>query len=187
MKAALEIHPVTPERWPDMVELFERRGPRGGHRNTPAMGCWCIYWRDRSVKHGTPKKRRMGSIVRAGREPGLLAYEDGVPIGWVAVAPREEYKALLASPQYRPHDEEPGIWSIVCFAIDRYARRGGAASALLDAAVGHAFERGAVAVEAYPHISNAEDYMGSVPLYERAGFERVRDANKRAVYRRSRR
>jgi hypothetical protein len=28
--------------------------------------------------------------------------------------------------------------------------------------------------------------MGSVPLYEAAGFVRVRDANKRAVYRRVR-
>jgi len=37
-----EIHPVTPERWPDMVALFERRGPRGGHRNVPAYGCWCM-------------------------------------------------------------------------------------------------------------------------------------------------
>jgi len=39
----LEIHPVTSERWPDMVELFERRGPRGGHRNAPGYGCWCMY------------------------------------------------------------------------------------------------------------------------------------------------
>jgi ribosomal protein S18 acetylase RimI-like enzyme len=184
--AALEIHPVTPERWGDMVELFERRGPRGGHRNTPAMGCWCIYWRDRSVPHGTPKKRRMGALVRAGREPGLLAYDDGIPVGWVAIAPREEYQALLASPQYRPRDEDEGIWSIVCFAIDRYARKRGVASALLDAAVGHAFEHGAAAVEAYPHVSNSEDYMGSVPLYESAGFKRLRGANKRAIYRRSR-
>jgi ribosomal protein S18 acetylase RimI-like enzyme len=170
-----------------MVELFERRGPRGGHRNTPAMGCWCIYWRDRSVAHGTPKKRRMGALVRAGREPGLLAYDDGAPVGWVAVAPREEYKALLASPQYRPRDQDEGVWSIVCFAIDRYARKRGVASALLDAAVGHAFDHGAAAVEAYPHVSNLEDYMGSIRLYESAGFERLRDANKRAVYRQSRR
>jgi len=57
---SFEIHPVTPERWPDLVELFERRGVRGGRRNSPAYGCWCMYWRDRSLPHGEPKKRDMG-------------------------------------------------------------------------------------------------------------------------------
>ena len=47
--SAREIRAVTPERWADMVELFERRGPRGGHRNVPAYGCWCMFWRDRSL------------------------------------------------------------------------------------------------------------------------------------------
>jgi GNAT superfamily N-acetyltransferase len=184
--AAFEIHPVTRERWPDMVELFERRGPRGGHRNTPAYGCWCMYWRDRSLQHGTPKKRAMGALVRAGREPGLLAYDDGSPVGWISIAPREEFTAILQSPQYRPHDEDEGVWSIVCLAIDKPARQRGVAGELVHAAVGHAFARGASAVEAYPHVLDGRDYMGSVPLYERAGFVRVRDANKRAIYRRDR-
>ena len=187
MTAELEIHPVTPDRWSDMVELFERRGPRGGHRNTPAYGCWCMYWRDRSLAHGTAKKRAMGRLVRAGREPGLLAYEGGDPVGWISVAPREEFEALLRSPQYRPHDgEEEGVWSVVCVTIDKPARRRGVAGSLVDAAVRHAFARGAAAVEAYPHVSDGRDYMGSVPLYERGGFVRARDANKRAIYRRER-
>jgi len=145
-----------------------------------------MYWRDRSLEHGEPKKGRMGALVRAGREPGLLAYDDDEPVGWISIAPREEFAALLKSPQYGPRDEDDGVWSIVCFAIDRHAQRKGVATALLDAAVSHAFAHGASAVEAYPHVSNVSDYMGSVPLYEGAGFEHVRDANKRAVYRRRR-
>jgi ribosomal protein S18 acetylase RimI-like enzyme len=184
--SALEIDPVTPDRWSDMVKLFERRGPRGGHRNTPAYGCWCMYWRDRALPHGSPKKRAMGALVRAGRTPGLLAYDDGAPVGWISIAPREEFEALLSSPQYGPRDEDEGVWSIVCLAIDRYARRQGVAASLVDAALAHAFAHGATAVEAYPHVSNPSDYMGSIPLYERAGFARVRDANKRAIVRRGR-
>ena len=64
--AKRQARPLTPERWSDFVDLFERRGPRGGRRNVPAYGCWCMYWRDRSLDHGTPKKRAMGSLVRAG-------------------------------------------------------------------------------------------------------------------------
>jgi GNAT superfamily N-acetyltransferase len=179
-----ELHPVTPDRWADMVELFERRGPRGGHRNTPAYGCWCMYWRDRSLAHGTPKKRAMGQLVRAGAEPGLLAYEDGSPVAWISVASREQFQPILRSPQYRPRDDEAGVWSIVCITIDRPALGRGLAAALVEGACRHAFARGAAAVEAYPHVFSARDYMGSVPLYEAAGFERLRDANKRAIYRR---
>jgi GNAT superfamily N-acetyltransferase len=180
----VNVHPVTPDRWDDMVELFSRRGPRGGHRNSPAYGCWCMYWRDRTLRHGEPKKCAMAELVHAGREPGLLAYaDDGAPVGWVAVAPREEYTALLASPQYRPHDEVAGVWSITCFVIDKDVRRQGVAGALLAAAVEYAFEHGAGAVEAYPHVAKGDDYMGGLALYERAGFATVRDANKRAIVR----
>jgi GNAT superfamily N-acetyltransferase len=181
----LEVRPLTPGRWPDFVELFERRGPRGGNRNSPAYGCWCMYWRDRTLRHGTPKKRAMARLVRAGRETGLLAYDDGNVVGWVSVAPREEYAAILASPQYRPRESGGGdaVWAIVCFVIDKPVRRSGIAAALLDAAVEHAFARGATSVEAYPHLTDRRDYMGHAELYRRAGFTRVRDANKREIVR----
>lgn len=182
----IEVHPATPERWPDMVELFEQRGPRGGHRNTPAYGCWCMYWRDRALEHGEPKKQAMAEIVQSGREPGLLAYEGGEVVGWIAVAPRDDYVAICNSPQYRPHDEDEGVWSIVCFVVDKPARTRGVATALLDAAVAFAFERGASSVEAYPHVSDARDYMGPADLYERAAFEHARNANKRTIVRRRR-
>ena len=181
---ALEVHPVTPERWNDLVDLFERRGPRGGHRNSPAAGCWCMYWRDRTLPHGEPKKRALESLVRVGREPGLLAYEGGAPVAWVSVAPRDDFAVLLRSPQYRPRDADGGVWSIVCFVVDRYARRRGVAGALVDAAVAHARARGAATVEAYPHVSDGRDYMGSLDLFLAHGFDRVRDANKRAIVRR---
>jgi GNAT superfamily N-acetyltransferase len=183
---SLEVHPVTPERWPHMAELFERRGPRGGHRNVPAYGCWCMYWRDRTLEHGEPKKRAMEALVRAGREPGLLAYEDGTPLGWISIAPRQEHGALLRSPQYRPVDGDEAVWSIVCFTVDKTARSRGVPSELLGAAVEHAFARGARAVEAYPHLSNRGDYMGHVDLFLAHGFELVRETSKRAVVRRER-
>ncbi|HEY8407083.1 MAG TPA: GNAT family N-acetyltransferase [Gaiellaceae bacterium] len=179
----MKVLPVTPERWPDLVALFEQRGPRGGHRNTPAYGCWCMWWRDRSLAHGEPKKRAMAKLVRAGREPGLLVYDAGRAVGWVAVAPREEFAALMRSPQYRPHDEEEGVWAVTCFVVDKPEQRRGVAAALLDAAVAHAFGRGAAVVEAYPHLAKGDDYMGALELYERAGFRRARTANKRAIVR----
>ncbi len=41
--AVIEVQPVTPNRWNDLADLFERRGPRGG---TPVTSnCWCMEWR----------------------------------------------------------------------------------------------------------------------------------------------
>jgi GNAT superfamily N-acetyltransferase len=181
----LEVAPVTAERWDDLCELFERRGPRGGRRNTPAYGCWCMYWRDRSLPHGEPKKRALAALVRARREPGLLAYEAGTPVGWVSLGLREDFPHILRSPQYRPRDDGGGgaVWSVVCFVVDRYSQRQGVATALLDAAVEHAFAHGASSLEAYPHAGDPRDYMGNVQLFERAGFAPVRLAGKRAIMR----
>jgi GNAT superfamily N-acetyltransferase len=182
---SLRVVPVTPERWTDMCTLFEQRGPRGGYRNVPAHGCWCMYWRDRSLEHGEPKKRAMAKLVRAGREPGLLAYDGDEPVGWVSLGPREEFSALLSSPQYRPREAGGGdaVWALVCFTVDRQAQRGGVARALLAAAIEYAFARGASSLEAYPHKSDRANYMGHVALFESAGFLPVRGTSKRMVMR----
>jgi len=183
---SLRVVAVTPERWDDMCTLFERRGPRGGFRNVPAYGCWCMYWRDRALEHGEPKKRAMERLVRCGREPGLLASDDaGEPVGWVSVGPRQDFPVLLRSPQYKPH--EPGcggaVWSLVCFVVDRPLRRTGIAAELLDAAVDHAFAHGPGSLEAYPHRTELTNYMGHVELFERAGFVPLRETSKRIVMR----
>lgn len=175
----MEIAPVTPERWDELADLFERKGPRGGTPMT--AGCWCMWWRQRT---GDPKKnkRNMRGIVEAGREPGLLAYDDdGIPVAWVSVAPREEYGQLIRSRVYGPKEEEEGVWSIVCLYIDPRAKKQGLAAALLAAAVEHAFARGAAAIEAYPHERG--DYMGRPDAYERLGFEPVRVSGKRTIVR----
>jgi ribosomal protein S18 acetylase RimI-like enzyme len=181
----LRVVPVTPERWRDMCTLFEQRGPRGGFRNVPAHGCWCMFWRDRSLEHGEPKKRAMAKLVRAGREPGLLAYDGDEPVGWVSLGPREDFPPLLSSPQYRPREEGGGdnVWSLVCFTVDKNAQQRGVARALLAAAVEHAFAHGASSLEAYPHKSDRGNYMGHAALFEAAGFEPVRETSKRIVMR----
>jgi len=177
------VVPATAARWPDLVDLFERKGPRGGHRNTPGYGCWCMWWRDRSLGHGTPKKSALGSLVRAGKEPGLLAYDGAESVGWISVAPRETYGSLLRSPQYRPQDEDERVWSIVCFVVDRPRQGEGIAAALLDGAVAHARKRKASALEAYPHRVKADDYMGGLDLYLERGFRVFREQKHRAVVR----
>ena len=172
----LEIHPLSRDRWPDLVELF---GPSGAY-----SGCWCMYLRESAKAFeancpngGAGNKRRLRALVEAGRVPGLLGYRGGRPVGWVSVSPREEYVRLQRSPVHRPIDEQPGVWSIACFFIARDARGAGVAEQLLKAALRYARERGARLVEGYPidtagrRRPSSEMWRGSVELFLRAGFE----------------
>jgi GNAT superfamily N-acetyltransferase len=182
----LDVRPVTPERWGDLAELAGERGF--------TSGCWCMWWRVTSKefdeRHGTGLRGDLHRLVDEGPEPGLLAYVDGVPAGWVAVAPRDEYPRLDRSPKLRRLDDRP-VWSITCFTIDRRHRRRGVAAVLLDAAVDFAQERGAEVVEAYPidtagaKRSSAELYTGTLAMFERAGFEEVARRGGRPIVRRA--
>jgi GNAT superfamily N-acetyltransferase len=195
------IHPVTAERWPDLVELFERRGPRGAWPRTSA--CYCMFWRllseeyeaafrQRSLESasGGPNKEAMEKLLVGGTVPGLLAYRGADPIGWVAVSPRDELVRLQSSPGLHAEEEtEDGRpWSISCFYVHRTAWRSGVGTALLDAAVTRAVEHGATAVEGYPvQAGGVDPYTGYDTMFAHAGFELVRAGRGRgrALWRRS--
>jgi GNAT superfamily N-acetyltransferase len=170
----LEIRPVTPGRWDDLLELF---GPRGA-----VAGCWCMWWR-LSAKEWEHKayegnRRSMKKLVDGGERPGLLAYRDGKPVGWVSVAPREQFPRIERSRILGPVDDAP-VWSVVCFFIHRTERGSGVGSALLAAAVDAAAKRGATIVEGYPvdprggKTSNGSAFTGVERMFREAGFEEV--------------
>jgi ribosomal protein S18 acetylase RimI-like enzyme len=117
------------------------------------------------------------ALIDAGARPGLIGYHGKVPVGWVAIGPREDYAKLERSPVMKPVDEKP-VWSIVCFVVPAEYRGQGVARALLAGAVAYARERGATLVEAYPVDKPArtnDEYMwfGAKSMYDRAGFEEV--------------
>ncbi len=187
----IEIHPVTADRWADLVDLFERRGPRGGQ--PVSSGCWCMFWRlegrrfdefwGRGSDRGAGNKAEMRSLVEQDREPGLLAYVDGVPAGWCSVAPREEFARLERSRTLARIDDEP-VWSIVCFYIHGHYKGRGIAQALLRAGVDHAASKGATIVEGYPvRPGDADPYTGFESMFRAAGFQPVREGGRRSIFR----
>src|SRR5919198_5921258 len=182
-----EIHPVTPERWGDLADLFGERGAYDG--------CWCMFWRvsakDYSAgRYEGNRDRLRERVCGHGPPPGVLAYMDGRPVGWCGVAPRDEFGRLQRSRVLGPVDERP-VWSIVCFYVDRGRRRGGVAKRLLQGAIDLAHANGASTLEAYPldpqHRvpSSAEANTGLLPMFREAGFEVVarRGGTKRPVVR----
>ncbi|HWD46853.1 MAG TPA: GNAT family N-acetyltransferase [Actinomycetota bacterium] len=187
VEATLEIHPLTPDRWDDLVTLFDRPGD--------PKGCWCMFYRVRSRDFerlwGKGARSAFRGVVADGPPPGLLAYRDGVPVGWCAVAPRDAYPRILNSRVLRPADDAPACWAAVCFYVLRSERRDGVAAALLEAAVAFAAEHGAEAVEGYPKDTEGakrhanEMFVGSMSMFAEAGFsEAARRSPARPIMRR---
>ena len=182
----VEIRPATPDRWDDVVAVAGERGF--------TSGCWCTWWRlSAKAWNGMPAAERralLAGLVADGCVPGLLAYVDGEPVGWAAVAPRDEYPRLDRSPKLGRVDDTP-VWSLTCFTVDRRHRRRGVAEALLAAAVEHAASRGATVVEGYPidtaggRQAGADLFTGTLAMFERAGFTEVARRGGRPVVRRA--
>jgi GNAT superfamily N-acetyltransferase len=171
---AFEFHPLTPERWNDLETLFGKRGACGG--------CWCMYFRQSSREFkegkGETNHRLFRELVLGGEVPGILAYENGSPVGWCAVAPRDKYPRLDRSRTMKRLDDRP-VWSIVCLFVTKPVRRRGLSVELVCAAKEYATSQGAELVEAYPSVTSKDKlpdpfvYMGLPKIYERAGFKTV--------------
>jgi len=171
----MKIVPLTSERFADLAELFIEGGD--------PKWCWCQYFRKQGLDwtNSTTASNRSGLESLAARPdlaPGLVGYRDGRVIGWVSLAPREDYHRLENARVLARVDATP-VWSIVCFVVSKKARGQGVAAAMLQGAIAYAREHGATMLEAYPvattrgRISPANAFHGIQSMYEKAGFNVV--------------
>lgn len=129
-------------------------------------------------RRGEANREAMRRLVDEGDAPGILAYAGGQPVGWCSIAPREAFPRLERSPVLKRVDDTP-VWSIVCLYVARPFRRRGVTEGLVRAALDHARDRGATAVEAYPMEPREKPYppvaawTGFASTFLRVGFEEV--------------
>ncbi len=151
---------------------------------------WRLSRPEFKANEGEGNRRAMRALVDAGKQPGVLLYEDGRAVAWCAVAPREEYVRLGASRVWAPVDDEK-VWAVSCFFIDKPARGKGLSVAVLEAAVEFARGRGAKIVEGYPQelkekLPPAFVWMGVMPTFVHAGFREVaRRSPKKPIMRKT--
>lgn len=150
---------------------------------------WRQTRREFDERHGEKNRRAMKRIVDSGEIPGILAYDDGVPVGWCSVAPREAFASLDRSRVLKKLDDEP-VWSIVCLFLSRSHRGRGLTEAVIRGAVEHVRKSGGRVVEAYPtrprgkRLEAVSSFMGVPVVFERAGFvECARPSEARSVMR----
>jgi GNAT superfamily N-acetyltransferase len=179
----LVIEPVTAERM-DALEALFRTGMPGGcwdmePRLVPAESRACLRrWQAEGTSVRDGRREQFRALLDRAWAPGLIAFRDGEPVGWVSVGPRGDFQRIDKSRTTPPVDDLP-VWIIPCLYVHRKHRGHGVAVALLEAAVSYAAEHGAPAVEGYPRESEAAvsadaAYFGTVALFRKAGFEVVR-------------
>lgn len=174
-KIKLSFHPLTLERWKDFEKLFGTNGA--------CAGCWCMYWfmnkkeYDEKRKNGKTKKE-LKKIVKEKTIPGIIAYENENPVGWIAIQPREKYSKLANSKILAPVDNK-SVWSIVCFFIHKNFRKMGVSTELIKNACNFASSKGGTIVEAYPTETRTKNsapvfiYTGTASAFKKAGFKEV--------------
>lgn len=170
----LEIHPLAPERWDDLADLFGKSGADGG--------CWCMWWRipgkDWSESAKDEHREALRGLVCSGTAHGLLAYHEGKAVGWCSLGPRSDFARLDTSRYWQAVDDAE-VWSVVCFFIRRKYRRQQVATRLLGEAIGYARQKGAKILEAYARDTGDQEvndtflYTGKYDTYIRAGFVEV--------------
>jgi GNAT superfamily N-acetyltransferase len=181
----LVVVPGNEAAWADVQVVF---GQRGG----PAA-CSCQRFKVSGREHWEAPPEELRARFRmetdwgnpaAETASGLVGFLDGEPVGWVAVEPRVAYPFLkrqrLALRERGESLADPGVWSITCFVTRAGFRRRGVSSAMLHAAVAHARDRGARAIEGYPmrtepgvDVPWGETHVGTASQFAREGFVEV--------------
>lgn len=177
-------------RWPHgdrgaSGDRFEGVRALVGPKNPDANVCWCLSHRIPSKLNSSLRGPERAEYVRRMCEsdlpPGVLAYDDGEPVGWAGVAPRSETQ--FARSTKIPHVDDLPVWSVWCLRVRPGHRGRGVLPRLLHGAVEFARERGAPAVEGYPVDNRGEKvdqtmaFVGFRSLFEREGFTKVADTD----------
>lgn len=181
----LSTRQVTVADWPLVEKLFGDNGACGG--------CWCMHWHAPPGEEawnrakGAVNRQKLRQEIEDDRCRAIVAIRDGEAIGWCRFGPTHSFPRLARSRKLTRDDMAD--YAVVCFFIDRAARRSGAAVELLRAAAAAAFDAGARAIEGYAVVSKGQEvpaafaWTGVPSIFERAGFSPVRhDAGARRIY-----
>jgi ribosomal protein S18 acetylase RimI-like enzyme len=169
------IRDLSAETLPDFLHFFDHVAFSD---NPKWASCYChfphadhvrVEW---SLRSGASNRAAVCGLAMHGRMQGLLAYREGMPVGWCNAGPRPLIDNLMD-----PDPDGSRIGAIACFVIAPGSRRHGIASRLLAAACERFKAQGFALAEGYAvrdSTSITEMHHGPIAMYERAGFSELR-------------
>lgn len=182
---ALTVRPVEDSLFDDVQAVLGARGQ--------AARCQCqgyrLGWHDQHSPDVAGRRELLRDQVAEGY--GLLAHDDGEPVGWCAAAPRADLGYLRKTTWHgRQEDrQDPRVWAVTCFVTRAGHRRQGVMRALAAGTVPLARDRGAGVVEAYPmdpppggaDVPWGELHVGELQVFLDAGYRIVHRPSLRRV------
>jgi GNAT superfamily N-acetyltransferase len=178
----LTIRALSPALIDDYLAFFDHAAFRD---HAEWAGCYCMFYhiepaREKDWDGCALSDRRVEAEkwIRGGIIRGYLAYDGGKVVGWCNANDKKGFSRLAADKDLWQEAEEGKVKSIVCFLIDPDMRGKGIAKALLSRVVEDAADEGYAFVEAYPMdgaLDNFKHYHGHPAMFEKAGFETVRE------------
>ncbi len=176
----MEVRELDATTWPDFASLVERHNGVWG-------GCWCMAFHAEGVgrtKTAGQNRREKECRVREGRAHAALVYDDARCVGWCQFGPAEELPRIKHRRAYLSGLSALPDWRITCFFVDRDYRHRGVAAVALDGALREIAKLGGGTVESYPQdvavgaVSASFLHNGTVSMFERCGFRRIRPLGK---------
>jgi GNAT superfamily N-acetyltransferase len=171
----LTVAALTPATWAPFAALVEAHGGIFG-------GCWCLGFHPERNTVGGYEKRRQAKFdrVERGAAHAALVMQGGACIGWAQFGGPAELPSIKNRKAYDAAGSPPPDWRITCLFVDRNHRRGGVAGVALQGALDLIGGLGGGVVEGYPEAVEGQKtaaaflFGGTLGLFERAGFARVR-------------
>lgn len=193
--AHIAVVPATADRFDDIARVI--------NPTWREQACWCMHWRAPAKESITTRGARLRELTERDPAPGMLAYlgdpagtgdtgggaggdADAEVAGWLGFSRRSDAGSLQRSRVLPAGDPETWstTWVFMCVTVRAGFRRQGIAQALLDAGVDYAVGHGATVLDAFPvepepgrRVPVSAAFVGTVGMFERAGFDRLGPTN----------
>jgi ribosomal protein S18 acetylase RimI-like enzyme len=172
--------PLDAGTWPDFARLVEAHDGVWG-------GCWCMGFHPKGEGWGKSaelNRAEKEERVRNDRAHAALVFDGEECVGWCQFGVPDELPRIKNRRAYVEGLVDLPDWRITCFFVGRGQRGQGVASAGLAGALGEIARHGGGTIESYPDdvdgrsVSASFLHNGTVAMFERQGFERIRRIGK---------
>ena len=170
------VEELTAATWPAFEALVRKHNGIFG-------GCWCLWFHEQpgtGTQDGNCAAKK--GLVEDGVAHHALVMEGDAAVGWCEYGSPAELPNIYHHREYDASGIEPTRYRITCFFVDRDHRRQGVAELALGGALDAIARAGGGSVEGFPRhdldgrkLSASFLFNGTLHMFERAGFSRVRD------------